>query len=103
MRAATNKSRGSNFHGYSRQLRTSGLEQSESVPEDWRFPMELGPAFWLIMAVGVAVLVGVALAYGLLSPRLRRRNTMAARSSAACRPSRVSRKKRDTLSGQERD
>jgi hypothetical protein len=34
--------------------------------------MELGPVFWLIMAVGVAVLIGVALAYGLLSPRLRR-------------------------------
>jgi len=45
--------------------------------------MELGPVFWLIMAVGVAVLIGVALAYGLLSPRLRRRNTMVARSSAA--------------------
>ena len=33
--------------------------------------MDTGPAFWLIMTVGGAVLVGVALAYGLISRRRR--------------------------------
>jgi hypothetical protein len=35
--------------------------------------MSTGPAFWLIVAVGAAVLVGVALAYGLISRRGRRK------------------------------
>jgi hypothetical protein len=34
--------------------------------------MNTGPAFWLIMTVGAAVLLGVALAYGLISRRMRR-------------------------------
>jgi len=34
--------------------------------------MNTGPTFWLIMATGAAVLVGVALAYGLISRRGRR-------------------------------
>jgi hypothetical protein len=34
--------------------------------------MNTGPAFWLIMTVGAAVLLGVALAYGLISGRRRR-------------------------------
>jgi hypothetical protein len=34
--------------------------------------METGPAFWLIMAVGAAVLGGMALTYGLISKRGRR-------------------------------
>jgi hypothetical protein len=34
--------------------------------------MDTGPAFWLIVTVGVAVLVGVALTYGLISKRGRR-------------------------------
>ena len=34
--------------------------------------MDTGPAFWLIICVGGAVLVGVALAYGLISSRRRR-------------------------------
>ena len=33
--------------------------------------MDTGPAFWLIMAVSGAVLVGVALTYGLISRRRR--------------------------------
>ena len=36
--------------------------------------MDTGPAFWIIMTVGGAVLVGVALAYGLISSRRRREN-----------------------------
>jgi hypothetical protein len=35
-------------------------------------PMNTGLAFWLIMTVGAAVLLGVALAYGLISRRMRR-------------------------------
>ena len=35
-------------------------------------PMSAGPAFWLIITVGAAVLLGVALAYGLISRRRRR-------------------------------
>ena len=34
--------------------------------------MNTGPTFWVIMATGAAVLVGVALAYGLISRRGRR-------------------------------
>jgi hypothetical protein len=34
--------------------------------------MNTGLAFWLIMTVGAAVLLGVALAYGLISRRMRR-------------------------------
>ena len=34
--------------------------------------MSSGPAFWLIKTVGAAVLLGVALAYGLISRRRRR-------------------------------
>jgi len=37
-------------------------------------PMETGPAFWLIVTVGGLVLVGVALAYGLIASRKRREN-----------------------------
>ena len=33
--------------------------------------MDTGPAFWLIVLVGGAVLVGVVLAYGLISRRRR--------------------------------
>jgi hypothetical protein len=36
--------------------------------------MNMGPAFWLIVTVGGAVLLGVALAYGLISTRTRRRD-----------------------------
>ena len=39
--------------------------------------MNTGPVFWLIMMVGGAVLVGVALAYGLISTRNRRENAVA--------------------------
>jgi hypothetical protein len=35
-------------------------------------PVNTGPAFWLIMTVGGAVLLGVALTYGLISRRGRR-------------------------------
>jgi hypothetical protein len=35
-------------------------------------PMSTGPAFWLIVTVGGAVLIGVVLAYGLISKRRRR-------------------------------
>jgi hypothetical protein len=34
--------------------------------------MSTGPAFWLIVAAGAAVLIGVALAYLLISRRGRR-------------------------------
>jgi len=34
--------------------------------------MNTGPAFWLILTVGGAVLIGVLLAYGLISRRRRR-------------------------------
>ena len=34
--------------------------------------MNIGPAFWFIMAVGDGVLVGVALTYGVISRRGRR-------------------------------
>lgn len=33
--------------------------------------MNTGPAFWLILTVGGAVLIGVLLAYGLISRRRR--------------------------------
>ena len=36
--------------------------------------MNTGPTFWLIMATGASVLVGVALAYGMISRRARRRS-----------------------------
>jgi LPS O-antigen subunit length determinant protein (WzzB/FepE family) len=38
--------------------------------------MNTGPAFWLIMIVGAAVLLGVALAYALISKRNRRENSI---------------------------
>jgi LPXTG-motif cell wall-anchored protein len=34
--------------------------------------MNTGPAFWLILTVGGAVLIGVMLAYALISKRRRR-------------------------------
>ena len=34
--------------------------------------MNTGPMFWLIMATGASVLVSVALAYGMISRRVRR-------------------------------
>ena|SRR5438874_6611468 len=45
--------------------------------------MNTGPAFWLIMTVGGAVLLGVALAYGLISTRKRRENPVAQRLTDA--------------------
>jgi len=42
-----------------------------------------GPAFWLIIAMGGAVLLGVALAYGLISTRRRRENPVAQRLTDA--------------------
>jgi hypothetical protein len=36
--------------------------------------MDTGPAFWIIMTVGGAVLVGVVLAYGVIGSRRRREN-----------------------------
>jgi hypothetical protein len=36
--------------------------------------MNTGPTFWLIIATGASVLVGVALAYGMISRRARRRS-----------------------------
>jgi hypothetical protein len=47
------------------------LERS-CVQKGRKNPMSTGPAFWLIMAVGAAVLLGVGLAYGLISRRRRR-------------------------------
>jgi hypothetical protein len=35
---------------------------------------DTGPAFWIIMTVGGAVLVGVVLAYGVIGSRRRREN-----------------------------
>jgi YD repeat-containing protein len=45
--------------------------------------MDTGPAFWLIMTVGGAVLLGVALTYGLISTRRRRDNPVAQRLTDA--------------------
>jgi hypothetical protein len=45
--------------------------------------MSTGPTFWLIMTVGGAVLLGVALAYGLISTRKRRENPVAQRLTDA--------------------
>ena len=45
--------------------------------------MNTGPAFWLIMTVGGAVLLGVALTYGLISTRRRRDNPVAQRLTDA--------------------
>lgn len=42
-------------------------------PKGMEVPMNTGPAFWLIVTVGGAVLLGVALAYGLISTRSRRK------------------------------
>ena len=36
--------------------------------------MDTGPAFWIIMTVGGAVLIGVVLAYGVIASRRRREN-----------------------------
>ena len=41
--------------------------------------MNTGPAFWLITLVGGAVLLGVALTYGLISRRGRREDSAARR------------------------
>jgi hypothetical protein len=45
--------------------------------------MSTGPAFWLIMTIGGAVLLGVALTYGLISTRKRRENPVAQRLTDA--------------------
>ncbi len=45
--------------------------------------MNIGPVFWFIMTVGGAVLLGVALAYGLISTRKRRENPLAQRLTDA--------------------
>jgi hypothetical protein len=45
--------------------------------------MDTGPAFWLIMTVGGAVLLGLALTYGLISTRRRRDNPVAQRLTDA--------------------
>jgi hypothetical protein len=45
--------------------------------------MDTGPAFWLIMTVGGAVLLGIALTYGLISTRRRRDNPVAQRLTDA--------------------
>ena len=45
--------------------------------------MSTGPAFWLIMTVGGAVLLGLALTYGLISTRRRRENPVAQRLTDA--------------------
>ena len=47
-----------------RRASAAGQEGEEAV--------NIGPAFWFIMAVGGAVLVGVALTYGVISRRGRR-------------------------------
>jgi len=48
--------------------------------------MNIGPVFWFIMTVGGAVLLGLALAYGLISTRKRRANPLAQRltDAASC-------------------
>ena len=45
--------------------------------------MNIGPVFWFIMTVGGAVLLGLALAYGLISTRKRRENPLAQRLTDA--------------------
>ena len=45
--------------------------------------MSTGPAFWLIMTVAGAILLGIALAYGLISTRKRRENPLAQRLTDA--------------------
>jgi len=45
--------------------------------------MNTGPVFWFIMTVGGTVLLGVALAYGLISTRKRRENPVAQRLTDA--------------------
>jgi Flp pilus assembly protein TadB len=45
--------------------------------------MSTGPAFWLIMTVAGAILLGIALAYGLISTRKRRENPLAQRLTNA--------------------
>jgi Flp pilus assembly protein TadB len=45
--------------------------------------MGTGPVFWLIMTVGGAVLLGVAMAYALISTRSRRDNPVAQRLTDA--------------------
>jgi hypothetical protein len=45
--------------------------------------MNTGPAFWFIMTVGGAVLLGVALTYGLISRRGRRKDPVARRLTEA--------------------
>jgi hypothetical protein len=49
---------------YNKKRRRKGME----------ILMDTGPAFWLIVTVGGLVLVGVALAYGLIASRRRREN-----------------------------
>jgi hypothetical protein len=51
--------------------------------------VNIGPAFWVIMAVGGAVLLGVALTYGLISRRGRRvEKSDPGKEEAAARPPR---------------
>ena len=47
--------------------------------------MNTGPAFWLIMTIGGAVLLGVALTYGMLSRRARRKDKVRARQRRVVR------------------
>ena len=58
-----------------------GVPNYDADPREERFdpkgmevPMNMGPVFWLIVTVGGAVLLGVALAYGLISTRTRRKD-----------------------------
>jgi hypothetical protein len=53
-----------NARRYGRRAFVAGQEGEEAV--------NIGPAFWVIMAVGGAVLIGVALTYGVISRRGRR-------------------------------
>ena len=59
----------------SRERRTHGPANARAQEIGYRellVAMNTGPAFWLILTVGGAVLIGVLLAYGLISRRRRR-------------------------------
>jgi hypothetical protein len=45
--------------------------------------MDAGPALWLLMTLGGAALLGLALAYGLITTRRRRENPVAQRMTEA--------------------
>lgn len=45
--------------------------------------MDVGPALWLVMTLGGAALLGVAIAYGVISTRRRRESTLAQRVTEA--------------------